>query len=118
MAGVELARKPAETSVLYTSMSVRSANDMKPVGSVNHTAWIVADSKASPLLALDRSQWDSVTKQPSPIWMLDVPWFPQSGNDRWMELVLNNFDDRGHVFHLVSRPNSNFHNPSFKNIRF
>jgi hypothetical protein len=102
MAGTGIEKKPAETSVLYTTMSIRSASGMKPVGFVNHTSWIIADPKALPLLALDRSQWSRVTKQPSPIWTLDVPWYHESGEDRWMELVLNNMDEKGHVFHLVS----------------
>jgi hypothetical protein len=94
--------KPVETSVFYTKMSIRSDTGLRPIGSVNHTTWRVADPKAPPLLALDRSQWDRVINQPSHMWTLDVPWYHESGEDRWMELVLNNIDDKGHVFHLVS----------------
>ncbi|KAH8809441.1 laccase [Xylogone sp. PMI_703] len=100
MAGIDIAKKPVATSVLYTKMSIRSASGLRPVGSVNHTSWIVVDPKAPPLLALDRSQWNQVTDQHSPLWSLDVPWYHDSREDRWMELVLNNIDDKGHPFHL------------------
>lgn len=101
---MEIAEKPVETAVLYTKMSIRSDTGLRPIGSVNHTTWRVADPKARPLLALDRSQWDGVINQPSPMWSLNVPWYHESGENRWMELVLNNIDDKGHAFHLVSSP--------------
>ncbi|KAJ5218927.1 multicopper oxidase-domain-containing protein [Penicillium cinerascens] len=94
-----VAKKPSETSVLYTSMSIRSASGLRPVGSVNRTTWVVADPRAPPLLALDQSEWNRVTKQPGPVWALDVPHY-QSGEGKWMELVVNNPDHQGHVFHL------------------
>lgn len=98
---VDVAKKPTDTSVVYTSMSIRSASGLRPVGSVNRTAWVVADPRAAPLLALDRSEWKRITKQPGPVWTLDVPQY-QSGENKWMELVVNNRDNQGHVFHLVS----------------
>lgn len=96
----DVAKEPSETSVVYTSMAIRSASDLRPVGSVNRTTWVVADPRAPPLLALDQSEWNRVTKQPGPVWALDVPHY-QSGEGKWMELVVNNPDHQGHVFHLV-----------------
>lgn len=101
---MDIVKEPVETSVLYTKMSIRSDTGLRPIGSVNHTTWRVADPKARPLLALDRIQWDRVINQPSRMWSLNVPWYHESGEDRWMELVLNNIDHIGHTFHMVSLP--------------
>lgn len=91
-----------EKAVLYTAMQIRSSFNNRPVGIVNHSSWMIADSKAKPLLALDPKEWSKATKQPSSIQKLQVPWYQQTGEDRWIELVLNNMDETGHPFHLVS----------------
>ncbi|KAH8690199.1 multicopper oxidase-domain-containing protein [Talaromyces proteolyticus] len=95
----DVAQKPTDKAVVYTAMSIRSASGLRPVGAVNRTAWLIADPRAPPLLALNRSDWERVTKQPGPVWTLDVPQY-QSGENKWMELVVNNPDNQGHVFHL------------------
>ncbi|KAJ6093063.1 multicopper oxidase-domain-containing protein [Penicillium sp. IBT 16267x] len=95
----DVLKEPTDRSVVYTSMAIRSASGLRPVGSVNRTAWVVADPRAPPLLALNRGEWERVTKQPGPVWTLDVPQY-QSGENKWMELVVNNPDSQGHVFHL------------------
>ncbi|KAH8696228.1 multicopper oxidase-domain-containing protein [Talaromyces proteolyticus] len=92
--------KPMETSVLYTAMQIRSSFHNRPVGIVNHTSWMIEDPKGKPLLALDPKDWAKATKQPSSIQSLHVPWYQQSGDNRWIDLVLNNMDDKGHPFHL------------------
>ena len=92
---------PQETAVLYTTMRVRAANHNQPVGTVNHTSWIVSDPSQRPLLSLDREAWVDAIKQPTTAQTLMVPWFRHAGKGRWIELVLNNFDDKGHPFHLV-----------------
>lgn len=97
-----LVEHPRETAVLYTTMLVRAANHNRPVGTVNHTSWAVSDAKAQPLLSLDRQQWSSAVPQPTTAQTLKVPWFRESGPGKWLELVINNFDDKGHPFHLVS----------------
>lgn len=97
---------PQETAVLYSTMRVRAANHNQPVGTVNHTSWVVSDPSRQPLLALDREEWADAIKQPTAAQTLKVPWFRQAGKGRWAELVLNNFDDKGHPFHLVSEGSS------------
>ena len=92
---------PEETAVLYSTMRVRAANHNQPVGTVNHTSWIVSDPSQRPLLSLDREAWADTIKQPTTAQTLMIPWF-RHGKERWIELVLNNFDDKGHPFHLVS----------------
>lgn len=99
--GSDLTERAIEKAVLYTAMQIRSSFHNRPVGIVNHSSWMIADSKAKPLLALDPKEWSKSTKQPSSIQKLQVPWFQQSGDRRWIELVLNNMDDTGHPFHLV-----------------
>lgn len=94
--------KPAETAVLYSAMTIRGANHNRPVATVNHTSWVVSEPHKPPLLALDRAQWVDAIKQPTTAQKLKVPWIKETGKERWMELVLNNYDDKGHPFHLVS----------------
>ncbi|POR31127.1 L-ascorbate oxidase [Tolypocladium paradoxum] len=91
---------PQETAVLYSTMRVRAANHNRPVGTVNHTSWVVSDPSQPPLLSLDRDEWADAIKQPTSAQTLKVPWFRQAGKGRWIELVLNNFDDKGHPFHM------------------
>jgi hypothetical protein len=100
--GSDPTQRSIEKSVLYTAMQIRSSFHNRPVGIVNHSSWMIADSKAKPLLALDSKEWSAATKQPSSIQTLQVPWYQRSGEDRWVELVLNNMDDTGHPFHLGS----------------
>ncbi|UNI15436.1 hypothetical protein JDV02_001970 [Purpureocillium takamizusanense] len=96
--------EPAETAVLYSAMTIRGANHNRPVATVNHTSWVVSEPHKPPLLALDRAQWVDAIKQPTSAQKLKVPWIKETGEERWMELVLNNYDDKGHPFHLVSFP--------------
>ncbi|KJZ74708.1 hypothetical protein HIM_05825 [Hirsutella minnesotensis 3608] len=93
-------QQPAEKAVLYTTMLVRAANHNRPVGTVNHTSWAVGDADGSPLLALSRDHWASAIPQPTKAQSLKVPWFRESGAERWIELVVNNFDEKGHPFHM------------------
>lgn len=91
-----------EKAVLYASMTIRSGAHNHPVGSINHTSWIVSDQSRPPLLSLDREMWKNVTKQPVGTQEFYAPWFKDAGDDEWIDLVLNNFDEKGHPFHLVS----------------
>lgn len=93
---------PAEIAVLYSTMQIRSTSGNSPVGTVNHTSWIIVDPKRKPLISLEQKYWSEATKQPSRIQKLRVPHFRQFGKDIWVELVVNNLDDTGHPFHLVS----------------
>lgn len=91
-------KQPTQTFVLYTKIEILAKYRNIPKGFVNRTSWVVEDAKAPPLLALDRSEWE---KQPQKE-KTYVPWATQSGEGQWMDIVLNNLDDRGHPFHLVS----------------
>lgn len=93
---------PAETLLLYINMELRASHSNKPVGVMNHTSWIgPSDPFGPPLLSLDRDSWGTVGVQPTPAQKFHVPWFREVGGDRWVEVVLNNVDDKGHPFHLV-----------------
>ncbi|ODA81348.1 hypothetical protein RJ55_04313 [Drechmeria coniospora] len=92
--------EPAERAVLYLAMQVRAASHNHPVGTVNHTSWLTTGPMEQPLLALDRDAWAGAVEQPTSVQKLKVPWFKESGEGRWIELVLNNFDDKGHPFHM------------------
>ncbi|KAG6292812.1 hypothetical protein E4U46_008242 [Claviceps purpurea] len=98
-------RGPFQQAVLYSTMNIRSAKHNQPVGSINRTSWMTPNSSTTvlPLLSLDRNSWANAISQPTKAHSFNVPWFKVSGPDQWMELTLNNFDDKGHPFHLVSR---------------
>lgn len=95
-------RGPLQHAVLYSTMKIRAAKHNQPVGSINHTSWTSPKPNTLPLLSLDRDEWAKAVPQPTKVHEFDVPWFKVSGPDEWMELTLNNFDDKGHPFHLVS----------------
>ena len=89
--------EPVEQAVFYSEMKIRAADHNHPVGAINHTSWM---APRKPLLAADRDDWDAMVTQPTSMQKFKVPQFP-AGKDKWAEIVLNNFDDRGHPFHLV-----------------
>ncbi|KAJ3494552.1 hypothetical protein NLG97_g4007 [Lecanicillium saksenae] len=90
---------PADTALLYTSMSINSFKENEPWAEVNRTSWVWKDPQAKPLLAIDRDEWADGTEQANPLRTFRSPWY-ESGQDRWIDLVVNNVDDRGHPFHL------------------
>jgi hypothetical protein len=96
---VNIPESPSETSVFYSRIEILAIHGNAPLGVVNHTSWAIKDSKARPLLALGRSEWETKA-QPGEI-QTYVPWYGDSGEEKWMEIVLNNLDEKGHPFHLV-----------------
>lgn len=93
---------PQETALLYTSLGTNSFKNDEPWGEVNHTSWVWKDPSAKPLLALDRDEWAKGTEQANQLRTFDTPWYA-AGQERWIDLVVNNIDDKGHPFHLVSK---------------
>lgn len=93
-------KEPAETALLYTSLAINNFKHDEPWGEINHTSWVWKDPKAKPLLALDRDEWADGTEQANTLRTFHAPWY-QDGQDRWIDLVVNNVDDKGHPFHLV-----------------
>lgn len=75
--------------VLYATMSYLAINDNRPKGYINHTTWSVSE-RYTPLLALDRVRWASDP----------APFVPKTDGAEWIDIVLNNMDDKGHPFHL------------------
>ncbi|ATY65915.1 ferro-O2-oxidoreductase [Cordyceps militaris] len=97
------ATKPAETAVFYTTIKNRATHENRPAGLFNHSSWIVKDAFAPPLLAVDEDQWVNLAKEPSPLQNFTVPAFKTNASGdkiRWMDMVVNNLDDKGHPFHL------------------
>lgn len=92
--------EPAETALLYTTVSPNSYKEDAPWGELNHTSFVWKDAHAKPLLAMDKKTWENGTEQANPMREFGVPKFA-GGEGRWMELVVNNIDDKGHPFHLV-----------------
>ncbi|KAH0597544.1 hypothetical protein MHUMG1_04923 [Metarhizium humberi] len=100
-----LRKNPVEVALLYTSLSINSFKNDEPWGELNHTSWTWKDPQARPLLAIDRTEWENGTEQANPLRTFRVPRY-EAGEDRWLDLVVNNVDDKGHPFHLVSIPPS------------
>ncbi|KAM0668557.1 hypothetical protein ACQRIU_002119 [Beauveria bassiana] len=97
------ATEPAETAVYYTTIKNRATHENRPAGLFNHSSWIVKDAFAPPLLAVDEGRWADLAKEPSPLQNFTVSAFETSAAGaptRWMDLVVNNLDDKGHPFHL------------------
>ena len=85
----EMPRDVGRISVLYATMSYLAINSNRPKGYINHTTWTVSE-RYTPLLALDRAKWP-----------LDpAPFIPTTDGSEWVDIVLNNMDDKGHPFHL------------------
>ena len=80
------------TFVLYSTVSYLAINDNRPRGYINNTAWPLEQSNGLPLLAtgLHRTGWPSNSKH----------FIPAVHNAEWIDVVLNNLDDKGHPFHL------------------
>jgi hypothetical protein len=66
-----------------------------PMGFINRTTWAAQSSPSEPLINLHREDWDDNQL---------VPWIPISRIDSkttWVDIVVNNLDEKGHPFHLV-----------------
>ncbi|KAG9231822.1 hypothetical protein BJ875DRAFT_443723 [Amylocarpus encephaloides] len=65
------------------------AIELDSEGFINQTSWEITRPRKPPLTALERLGWgDSF-----------IPYI-QSGESQWVDIIPNNFDDRGHPFHL------------------
>lgn len=79
-----------KTFLLYTKVAILSEFGNVPKGFINRTSWDEPSSSAVPLLELSRTEWGDKF----------IPWIGP-GTDKWVDVVLNNMDDKGHPFHLV-----------------
>jgi hypothetical protein len=86
-------KEAEQTFVIYTNMILDALNHEIPAGLLNHTIWKIQSDPEVPLLALDRELWDENQF---------VPWI-QSSEGKWVDIVVNNLDQQGHPFHLVSQ---------------
>lgn len=101
---LDIRPEQVEKAVLYTTVQIKSAYHNQPVGSFNHSSWIPKDPTAEPMLALEPSQWSTAAKQLVKGTSFNVPKYSQSGRSQWLQLVVNNVDDKGHPFHVVCTP--------------
>jgi hypothetical protein len=76
-----------QTLLIYTNIEMLAHFDHVPKGFMNRTNWI---PQAKPLIEIPRSEWD------------EHQFMPEiRGNGEWVDIVVNNRDDKGHPFHLV-----------------
>ncbi|TVY91410.1 Laccase [Lachnellula willkommii] len=83
-----------QTILLYTKMEILARLGNVPVGFINRTTWAAQSSPPEPLVDLDREDWDKNQL---------VPWIPISrdqSSPTWVDIVVNNLDEKGHPFHL------------------
>lgn len=85
------------TDIVYVKTQKFSINHNVPYGYFNHTSWAPQQDPPIPLNELPREQWDK--KQLA----LVVGDRDQELEPVWVDFVVNNLDDTGHPFHLVSR---------------
>ncbi|CAG8977769.1 hypothetical protein HYALB_00011154 [Hymenoscyphus albidus] len=88
---LNLPKSADENLVLYTKIEILGEYNNAPKGFINQTTWSQPHSR--PLITVNRSEWGEAF----------IP-FVKSGRERWVDIVLNNFDDRGHPFHLHGTP--------------
>lgn len=101
---LEILEEHVEKAVIYTTVQIKSAYHNQPVGSFNHSSWVPKDPSAKPMLALEPSEWSTAAKELIKGTTFNVPKYNQSGRSRWLQLVVNNVDDKGHPFHVVCTP--------------
>lgn len=86
----DLATVATQTILLYTKVEILAEYSNIPKGFINRTSWAEPDSSTPPLLETDRKDWKNHF----------IPRI-QASNDTWVDIVLNNIDEKGHPFHLV-----------------
>ena len=89
-----MAMKANQTLLIYTHLEMLAHYDHIPMGYMNRTNWIPQDD---PLIEVSRIEWSE--HQFVPV---------IEGNGEWVDIVVNNLDDKGHPFHLVGVPTSSF----------
>jgi hypothetical protein len=82
-----------QTFVLYSTVGRLHTETEEVTRFINGTSWKTQSEPTFPLLSLDREDWNQ-----KPL----VPWTGDS--NRWIEIIVNNVDERGHTYHLVSSP--------------
>lgn len=86
-----LAAEADETVLLYTNIAFRAIDENRPKGMVNNTSWSPLHNNTQlPLLASDRNDWPEKPQ----------PFVPAVQESHWVDLIINNMDDKGHPFHL------------------
>jgi FtsP/CotA-like multicopper oxidase with cupredoxin domain len=76
-----------QTVLVYTHIEMPAQYDHVPMGYMNRTNWIPQEQ---PLIDLPRAQWDEHQLMPA-----------VEATGDWVDIVVNNIDDKGHPFHLV-----------------
>lgn len=85
--------RPDHIVQIYTKIELLAHLENRPRGYINHTYWIPQED--DPLISTPRKQWNEHQQ---------VPFIPLAKKkDTWVDLVINNVDELGHPFHLVSR---------------
>jgi hypothetical protein len=76
-----------QTVLIYNHLEMLSHFDHIPMGFMNRTNWV---PQKEPLIEIPRAEWD------------EHQFVPEiRGNMEWVDIVVNNRDDKGHPFHLV-----------------
>jgi FtsP/CotA-like multicopper oxidase with cupredoxin domain len=80
-----------QTFLIYANMEMLAHFDHVPKGFMNRTNWV---PQAEPLIEIPRSEWD------------EYQFMPETrGNGEWVDIVVNNHDDKGPLPSRMSRFN-------------
>ncbi len=82
--------QPSQVILVYTRIELLAHLGNAPKGYINRTYW---EPQQVPLIEGNRTSWDEHQL---------VPSVPVSNG--WVDIVINNVDEKGHPFHLVSSP--------------
>ncbi|KAF8849353.1 hypothetical protein BDZ45DRAFT_680586 [Acephala macrosclerotiorum] len=87
LAAKTLATTTTQTLLLYTKVEILAEYSNIPKGFINRTSWSEPSPTEPPLLQTPRKDWDD-------------RFIPRIERDGWVDIVLNNMDEKGHPFHL------------------
>lgn len=92
---------PQQNILIYTKVEILQHFGNVPMGFINRTSWAPQSSPATALIDLERSQYDGnqlvPVINPNSSNILDSP---QTDSPYWVDITINNLDEKGHPFHL------------------
>ena len=77
---------PDQNVLVYTKIELLAHLENRPKGYINHTYWVPPQI---PLINSPRTDWDA------------HQLVPLVKKNTWVDIVINNVDEKGHPFHLV-----------------
>lgn len=80
----------SQSILIYTKVEILAEYSNIPKGFINRTSWSEPIPNTPPMIATSREEWANKF----------TPYI-QYSKDGWVDIILNNMDEKGHPFHLV-----------------